>query len=103
MKIFKLDPKKKKLWVKALRSGKYKQARERLCVTGYMGNKCFCCLGVACEIGIARARRSPLEHIREAHISLSFIPDDIEQKLIGMNDEKRFSFKRIATWIEKHL
>jgi hypothetical protein len=40
-----LDPKFKARWVKALRSGEFKQARERLASpSGY------CCLGVACQI-----------------------------------------------------
>jgi hypothetical protein len=34
-----------KLWVEALRSGKYKQGVHHLC----LGDK-YCCLGVACEI-----------------------------------------------------
>lgn len=35
-----------KLWVEALRSGKYKQAKGRL----RQGENSYCCLGVACEI-----------------------------------------------------
>src|SRR5688572_22889210 len=35
----------RKLWVEALRSGKYEQARQRLRVENSM-----CCLGVACDI-----------------------------------------------------
>lgn len=35
----------RKLWVEALRSGKYEQGREYLCADGL-----YCCLGVACEV-----------------------------------------------------
>lgn len=40
----KLNPNAQK-WVKALRSGKYKQAKKRLRFNGGM-----CCLGVACDL-----------------------------------------------------
>lgn len=41
----KLDPEKKALWLRALRSEEYKQGREQLRAPGDK----FCCLGVACE------------------------------------------------------
>ena len=40
-----MDPKIKKQWVKALRSGKYRQGREVL-----KDNSRFCCLGVLCDL-----------------------------------------------------
>ena len=40
-----MDKKIKKKWLKALRSGKYKQGRDALRI----GNK-FCCLGVLCDL-----------------------------------------------------
>lgn len=40
-----MKDKVKKLWVKALKSGKYKQAKNYLCT----GDK-HCCLGVLCEL-----------------------------------------------------
>jgi hypothetical protein len=45
-----VDPfrQRRALWVKALRSGKYRQAQGRLRTDGG-----FCCLGVACEVAIA--------------------------------------------------
>lgn len=39
-----------KKWVKALRSGKYKQGRGTLCQVDKKGNKSFCCLGVLCDL-----------------------------------------------------
>lgn len=38
------------LWVKALRSGKYRKGRNRLCAISKNGNKKWCCLGVLCEL-----------------------------------------------------
>jgi len=46
----KLNPNARK-WVKALRSGKYKQGRDYLCQL-YGEEREFCCLGVACELFI---------------------------------------------------
>jgi hypothetical protein len=42
----KLDPEKKALWLRALRSEEYAQGREQL---RSRGDK-FCCLGVACDV-----------------------------------------------------
>ena len=39
-----------KKWVKALRSGEYKQARRDLCKEDDSGECSYCCLGVACDI-----------------------------------------------------
>ena len=37
-------------WLKALRSGKYKQGRGALCQIDKKGNESFCCLGVLCDM-----------------------------------------------------
>jgi hypothetical protein len=39
-----MDKRIKGLWLKALRSGEYKQGRE------YLNNNGFCCLGVLCDL-----------------------------------------------------
>lgn len=41
----KLPPEVKSKWTEALRSGKYKQGRTKLCA-----NECYCCLGVLSHI-----------------------------------------------------
>lgn len=41
-----LDPRVKELWLKALRSGEYKQGRDTLCRVGEDGVYSFCCFGV---------------------------------------------------------
>lgn len=47
-----VSPNKENLqkWVAALRSGKYKQGREKLKQPGLIGEPKYCCLGVACDI-----------------------------------------------------
>lgn len=42
-----------KKWVKALRSGKYKQGQDAL-----QSEKGYCCLGVACEIFIPKSKQN---------------------------------------------
>ena len=37
-------------WLKALRSGKYKQGRGALCQISKKGTESFCCLGVLCDL-----------------------------------------------------
>jgi len=45
-------------WVKALRSGKYKQGREKLCtVNGTTGNESYCCLGVLTDLYLKERKR----------------------------------------------
>lgn len=46
----KLNPNARK-WVRALRSGKFKQCKARLSKVGKDGPR-YCCLGVACEVFI---------------------------------------------------
>lgn len=128
----KLDPKFKKKWVKALRSGNYKQAigslqrvkahpEEREAKLG------FCCLGVACDLvnpkgwiiqnGLASyqavdslGRRNPSiddcgpqsAGLPEYTRKLINLPRLEQSLLIKMNDDGS-SFKKIANYIEKNL
>lgn len=39
-----------KMWTDALRSGKYKKGRSRLCVVKKNNSKKYCCLGVLCDL-----------------------------------------------------
>jgi hypothetical protein len=43
-----MDPKVKRDWIDALRSGKYKQTRSKLC-----NKDGFCCLGVLADVAIS--------------------------------------------------
>jgi len=98
---FKLNPEDKAKWVAALRSGQYTQGRGEL--KDYYG--CFCCLGVACEIGIAEEGIEGLDPgIRHANILTkpSFMPLNEQEKLAILNDTGK-SFIEIADHIEKEL
>ena len=45
-------------WVKALRSGKYKQCQEKLCnVNGQTGEESYCCLGVLTDLYLKDRKR----------------------------------------------
>lgn len=111
----KLPTRFKKAWLKALRSGKFKKTTNTLkkkSVTEYK----YCCLGVACEVVAAKI---PMDQIG----GYNFIQNSTYKKKIkgitgvpkilrGQNKVTEFlaekndsgwSFKKIATWIEKNL
>lgn len=117
----KLERETKNKWLKALRSGDYKQRSEVLKgplydeVTGEdTGETGFCCLGVACEIGIASKRKNGDEMCDE-----TFLDSDLQTTLAQMNDgHSKYtigpsgqvkvdvppkSFLEIADWIEQNL
>ena len=105
-----------KQWVKALRSGKYKQGVDRLNID----NEYFCCLGVLCEISlkerIVAKSKIPMNGVvgftygNESEV----LPKDVK-KWAGMtsnkilnnfytkNDVKGHSFKKIAKFIENNI
>lgn len=114
MKFAKMNQKIKKAWVKALRSGEYKQAAGMLRTSLLDGKYGYCCLGVlqhtltgkqpklgqgmltdkfAAKCGIPRLRESG---------SCDALPTDVCTTLAEKNDSG-WSFKRIANWIEKNL
>ena len=109
-----MNRKTKTAWVRALRSGKYRQG------AGALRNRDseFCCLGVLCHI-------SPLVKIKQhagdfdvtytdgASVSSSKIPSwyrerlgitrDEQDALVSLNDEDKAPFDEIADWIEVNL
>jgi len=107
----------KKKWVKALRSGDYEQA------TGVLYNGTgFCCLGVACDIGITGdwINKTPTWALMPDNAA--GLPEDWdsgslpgwfrdkiglslnqEETLIELNDNKNATFVMIADHIEKNL
>lgn len=110
-----MDKKIRNKWVKALRSGKYKQGTGALVSPGNGQKKDrFCCLGVLCAItkkdmeladtggfsyrGEYECGNLPRNFQEEIGLS-----DEQQKKLIAMNDITNDSFKRIATYIEKNL
>lgn len=107
MKEFKLAKSKKNKWVKALRSGKYKQGHGELkTTTAYdkilrdnvkLEQPQFCCLGVARDLRLTIQAKDGVEFV-----SCSFLPQEIQDTLAKMNDNGE-SFKTIAAYIEKNL
>lgn len=103
----------KKMWIKALRSGKYKQAKGCL-----RDDDRFCCLGVLCDI-FGRSRRIKWDgdrfdgerfalpaSVREwAGLPLSnpiIRPNTFHESAGGVNDHGG-KFPKIADLIEKNL
>jgi hypothetical protein len=54
-----------RLWVDALRSGEYEQAKRALTVVEDDGKQKDCCLGVACKVAIKNGVSLALTRIRE--------------------------------------
>jgi hypothetical protein len=103
---FKLPKLAKAKWIKALRSGKYKQGEHKLKYTiknehGKNENR-YCCLGVACELGIAKKRAHHKGQLKEQYVSTDFLPYGAQLILARMNDSG-LTFKKIAAWIQKKL
>lgn len=101
----KMDQRIKKLWVEALRGGKWKQGLGQLRASTERASY-YCCLGVLCEI-------AGVEYSSDAE----FIPEDspvqldevVQKYLACMNDGSveykllSHSFPQIADWIEENL
>ncbi len=96
-----MDKKLKSKWLKALRSGRYKQTK------GFLrrGDH-YCCIGVLCQI-----QRANFEKLNMKELKIGKYADGLTEKnlshLAQMNDgtlaagEPRCSFKQIADYIEK--
>jgi hypothetical protein len=122
----KLKPKWKKLWLAALRSGKYGQTRGNLASPRL---KKMCCLGVLCDIVdpegwgdvvIHKGSEGSRKRVRlydgktgipsMAIWKKAMAPEKdgrvfilAQGSLASMNDEDKFSFAEIADWIEVNL
>lgn len=98
MKTVKLTQAKCRKWIKALRSGKYRQWRGRLHgknqhVEGY------CCLGVAEKV-------CDLPRASNYELNIAKIPGleyKQSERLIIMNDKERANFNEIASYIEERI
>jgi len=92
-----MDKAVKKDWTAALRSGKYKQGQGYLKDDGE-----YCCLGVLCEIH--PDFDFPVSEWPTAlDKSVLGFDDDIQRKLIEMNDLDSKTFNEIADWIDEHV
>lgn len=108
-----MDKKLKKAWVKALRSGNYRQAKHGL--INRQGDRVrYCCLGVLCRVaggkfdneGMARVPSKGLTSV--AYLGSTLLKEfgfdmTAECHLADMNDTHSKSFKEIADWIEENL
>lgn len=107
-----LDKKIKRKWVTALMSGKFKKGIGALTSTTSKKTSRFCCLGVLCEIShrIKRKGDNYLFGKQPRHLDLpdTFLREiglSLEEQniLIILNDDKRWSLKKIGKYIEKNL
>ena len=108
-----MKPEVKKAWVKALRSGKYRKGKEYLRRQEGKHDR-YCCLGVLCDVNGVRWHRKwydSLEYsvsgdcgnLTPRRLRQFGLTDVVQKALIKANDERDWSFNRIATWIEKNL
>lgn len=85
----------KSKWVKALRSGQYKQARGRV-----KRDDSYCCIGVgALACGHEVRDFTVTGHAAE---KLSLTEEQITN-LVRMNDSEEKSFRQIAAYIQKNF
>ena len=110
-----MKPEIKKVWLKALRSGKYRKGRNMLMYKEH-GHKRYCCLGVLSELAVQQgviksfygeeyvhrdkvAKWSGLRNYGKHTEHLQEMNDGLADALPA-----RFkTFKTIANWIEKNL
>lgn len=99
-----MDKAIKTKWVKALRSGKYKQAR------GILKNSRgeMCCLGVLADIQGCDFKKikGTQGTLFTATLPIGFnagVSVDIRKKLADMNDKKDSTFAQIANYIQHML
>ena len=98
-----MDAKFKEEWLKALRSGEYKQYRGAMTdsmLGTYKGATAYCCLGVGCLIKSGTAEKA--DAITGVIDTLE-LHNDYINKLIDLNDKQEKSFIEIADWIEKNV
>jgi len=105
-----LKPKLKAAWIKALRSGKFRQGRGSL----YKDGK-YCCLGVLARIqgcstealkDVADENQPPRGFkagLRKPTFEKLVFMNDGEHRFGGFLPESRKSFKQIADWVQKNL
>lgn len=90
--MIKMNPEVKELWLKALRSGDYKQGTGRLCTVVPVGpyeaewtERRYCCLGVLTDLGVQNGVIDPTdveEHKTVDGVVLSY-PTDSGRESVG--------------------
>lgn len=99
-------------WIKALRSGRYKQTKTYLKREVDKGKFEYCCLGVLCTVEKIKNKKSldggyefdGAKAILTATLLNEFRLTEKQQDILtDMNDSENKNFKEIADYIEKHL
>ena len=102
----------KSKWVKALRSGKYKQGQGTLRIWDKVSHRsAFCCLGVLRELMPADLKTvsekdsfgKPTGALSNKQLKFTGLTRKKEEVLIEMNDAIGNTFKEIADYIEQKL
>lgn len=107
----KLPKQLKNKWIKALRSGKFKQGNGILKRKNYKNDYEYCCLGVLAEISGCKIKTGGTFLESKSISNVSKIPEfmrgskdrSVPEMLANRNDSGRWSFIRIANWIDKNL
>ena len=108
-----MDKKIKSLLLKALTSGKFKQAQSVLCDKTPSGKiKGYCCLGVLCVVQGAKFDKEGHPFVGKVRgdstARLDYGPFTAGlsfsgmQEMINMNDDGK-TFKQIAAWVRKNI
>lgn len=97
----------KSKWVAALRSGEFKQGRERL-QRKQDGETLYCCLGVLCHVAGVSLRGSGWgTELSPSQLKRVGLTDSDQTYLTNVNDGGGYrdshSFDQIADWIEANL
>ena len=100
----------KSKWVKALRSGKYKQGFGMLKQRSDTAHRPeYCCLGVLRELmPVAYQETSSTNNgggctLHKSQLQLADISYKVQDNLVSMNDSCRSTFNDIADYIEEKL
>ena len=95
----------KSKWVKALRSGKYRQGVGSLKYRDALAHRTkYCCLGVLQELMPEKLQSSGEQtYLGEDQLKLAGLTHKNQDKLANLNDIDRLSFPEIADYIEQKL
>lgn len=119
----KMDPEVKQLWLRALRSGDFKQGTNYLNQVTPDGGNEYCCLGVLCELAVSEIGTEPAKPAGRGAAwigrwlyyggNATYLPQYVKDwsgisglaqtHLSKLNDSARRNFNEIADWIEAEL
>lgn len=85
-----------KKWVKALRSGEFKQGKGYLASVDRKGSESYCCLGVACKL----FQRENPEAIKVTKVDgVPFVNGENITEIIQFNGENLYLPKEVRDWL----